>query len=806
MSDLRIAFRSLFKTPGFTVVAILTIAIGIGANTALFSTFNSIVLHPLSLPQSDRLVRIWATNTALGFNAPAVSWPRYQFIREHQTSFSDLAVSSFSGFAYTRDGGDPEQLNSFCVSASFFPTLGVQPIRGRNFTAEEDVAGGPPVVIVSHEFWQTRLGARESAIGETITLNGAPSTIVGILPPALSNPFGNVLLFVPRAFEANGITPLQVENGSGFLQLTARLKTGVTFDQAKSEIATLSKNYQAAFPARLDGKTESTVLTFAEELVGNLKPTFYMLLAAVGFVLLIACANVASLFLGRLSARQKEIAVRLSLGATRGQLMRQLLTESLIFSAAAGGLGILIGWWGLAAIQQLGADQLPAGLVLRIDRVALLLMVGLSALSALLIGFIPSFQAARADVATVLKDAARGAPGGARGSRFRSILIVGEVTLSVVLLILSGLLLLSFIRLQRTPPGFNPHGVATAFVSIPVGRYKTAAQQSDFYAELVTRLEAQPRVKGAAFATGVPLSGFVPRFPFAILGRPVPPLPERSLANLDVVTEHYFKTLQIPLREGRLFTDQDRADAPGACVINEGLAKRLFPGESALGKVLLRGPKADNKFEIVGVVGDVKGNGLNSPPSDDVYFPLRQLTRPAGGLLVRTDGDPAALQAMIRSTVASLDNNQPISIFQTFDNLVEQSLGFQRITAQLTGVFAGVALLLSAVGLYSVLAYAVTQRTSEIGIRMALGAQKGQVINLILSQGMKLVGLGLIVGLGVAAAGTRLIRTLLFEVGPLDPVVFGGVSLLFALVAVAACLAPSLRASRVDPLVALRTD
>ncbi|HET7535599.1 MAG TPA: ABC transporter permease [Candidatus Didemnitutus sp.] len=806
MSDLKIALRSLFKTPGFTVVAILTIAIGIGANTALFSTFNTLVLHPLSLPQSDRLVRIWASNTALNFNAPAVSWPRYQFIREHQTSFSDLAVSTFTGFAYTRDGGEPEQINSFCATASFFPTLGVQPVRGRNFTADEDIAGGPSVVIVSYEFWQTRLGARESAIGEPITLNGTSYTVVGVLPPALSNPFGNVLLFVPRVFEANGLTPQQIENGAGYLQLTARLKPGTTIEQAQSEITTLSKNYQAAFPARLDGKNDNTIRTFAEELVGNLKPTFYLLLAAVGFVLLIACANVASLFLGRLSARHKEIAVRLSLGATRGQLVRQLLTESLVFSIAAGGLGILIGWWGLAGIQQLGANQLPPNLVLHIDGTALVVMIGLSALCALLIGLVPAFQASRADVAIVLKDASRGAPGGTRGSRFRSALIVGEVMLSVVLLILSGLLLVSFVKLQRTPPGFNPRGVATAFVSIPAARYKTPAQQSDFYAQLIERLEAQPQVKSAAFSFGLPFSGFQPRFPFAVQGRPVPALPERQLANLDVVTERYFTVMQIPLRDGRLFGAQDRADAPAVCVINEGLARRLFPGESAVGKVLLRGRDAEIKYEVVGVVGDVKGAGLNSPPSDDIYFPLRQLTRAAGNVVVRTDGDPAALQAMIRSTVAALDNNQPIAIFQTLDSLVTQSLGFQRVTAQLTGVFAAVALLLSAVGLYSVLAYAVTQRTSEIGIRMALGAQKGQVVSLILSQGMKLVGIGLVAGLGAAAAGTRLIRTLLFEVEPLDPVVFGGVALLFAAVAIAACLAPSLRASRVDPLVALRAD
>jgi predicted permease len=806
MSDFRHSLRALLKSPGFTLVAVLTIAIGIGANTALFSTFNTLVLHPMSFPKSDRLVRIWATNNTLGFNAPALSWPRYEFIRDHQKSFESMSAATFTGYALTRNGAEPEQLNSLQVSASFFPTLGIAPLRGRHFTAAEDTAGGPNVVMLSYECWQVKFGGRETLLNEVITLNGQSYTVIGILPPALSNPIGNVLLFTPRVFESNGLTPIQVQNGAGYIGVTARLKDGATLEQAAAELKTLSENYKVAYPARLDGKNDSTVRTFAEELVGNLKPTFYLLLGAVGLVLLIACANVASLFLGRLSARHKEIAVRLSMGATRGQLVRQFLTESLLFSSVAGVVGVMIGWWSLAAIQRLSANQLPPGVTLNLDGTALLFTVGISAISALLIGLIPALNASRTDVAEVLKDTARSAAGGTRGGKFRSTLIVIEVLFSVVLLVGSALLLASFVRLQSTPPGFEPRGVATAFLSIAGPRYPTGPQQADFFARYIERLESQPQVKSAAVAIGSPLSGFQPRSPYAIAGRPVPPLPERALAQLDIVSEHYFSTMGIPLRSGRAFTAQDTDKSPTVCIVSESFAARLFPGESALGKILLRGRDAEIKCEIIGVAADVKSNGLNAPAPDEMYFPFRQLSRPIATILVRTAGDPTALQSVMRSHLTAVDNNIPVTLFSTLEAALAQSLGIQRITAWLTGIFAGVALLLSAVGLYSVLAYAVTQRTSEIGIRMALGAQRGQVVGLILRSGLRLVAIGLVLGLGVAAILSLFLGTLLYNVKPLDPLIYAGVAVLFAIIASLACLIPSLRASRIDPLVALRTD
>jgi predicted permease len=805
MPSLKFALRSLLKSPGFTFVAVLTIALGIGANTALFSTFKTLVLQPLTLPQSDRLVRLWGSNAA-GFNYPFVSWPRYEFIRDHQTSFAHISAAAFTSHALTRDGADPEQLNSLQVSATFVPTLGVPLLRGRNFTREEDTAGGPNVAMLSYECWQKYFGGRSSLVGEKITLNGTAYDVVGILPPALSHPFNTVMIFVPRVFELIGTTPSGVQNGASYVGVTARLKDGVTFERAAAEMQTLAENYKAAYPARLDGNKDNPVKTFAEELTGNIKPTFYLLLAAVGFVMLIACANVASLFLGRLSARHKEIAVRLSMGATRAQLVRQFLLESVLFSAAAGVLGVLLGWWALEAIQQLASHQLPAGTTLRLDGATLAFSVGVSALSALLVGLVPALQASRTDVAEVLKDTARTAAGGTRGTRFRSSLIVGQVALSVVLLIGAALLLVSFVRLQRTPPGFEPRGVATAFVGIAGPRYSTNSQQAEFFAQLSARLEGRPQVKSAAVGYGVPLTGIQVRTTYAIEGRPVPPPAERALTVIDNVGEHYFATMGIPLREGRVFNEHDTDKAPHVCVINESFARRLFPDGNALGKILLRGRDAEIKCEIVGLVGDVKSAGLNAPPPDEMYLSFRQFARPTGTVVVRTDGDPAALQSVIRSTLASLDATVPFTLFTTMDAAVGQSLGFQRITAWLTGIFAGVALLLSAVGLYSVIAYAITQRTSEIGLRMALGAQRQQVVGLVLRSGLKLVALGLGLGLAAAPGAAHLMSTLLYNVQPLDPLIYAGVTALFAIIATLACLAPSLRASRIDPLVALRAE
>lgn len=767
--------------------------------------FNQLILNPVTVPQPARLVSLWSTNASLNFNAPATSWPRFQEIRSHAQTLTTIANSAFDNFTLTGNG-EPEQLNGLRVTPNFFAAIGVNPVIGRSFTEDEDKPNGPAVVMLSNELWQTRFGGRASIVGENIILNGQPWQVVGVLPPRLTNPFTQTQVFAPRVFEVAGLTAVQVQNGASYSQPIARLKPGVTIAQANTELAMLSKSYGQEFGTKLDAQNICEARLFTETLIGPLKPTFYTLLGAVAFVLLIACANVASLFLGRLSARHKEIAVRQSLGATRGTIVRQFLLESLLFSMIAGALGVILALWALSAITSNFSNQLPQNTVLSLDWTALAFTAGVTLFSALLVGLAPAWQASRSQLSETLKDGGRGNSGGVRGGRFRATLIVAEVALSVVLLVGSSLLLLSFIRLQRTPPGFSARGVASAFVGIPLNRYKTNPEQAQFFAQVIERLKAVPQVRGAAVAIGLPLSGFNPVSPYSVGGRTILPLSQRPLAGFCVVSEDYFKMLQIPLRQGRTFTAQDRDGAPPVCVINETFAKRLFPNEEAVGKILLRGRDAEIKMEIVGIVGDVKSNGLSSPPPDSIYYSLHQLGRPGMAIVARTDVDAAALQGIMRSAVASVDKDQPISFFQTMEAAVDQSLGAQRVVASLTAIFAGVALVLAAVGLYSVLAYTVTQRTGEIGIRMALGAQRSQVVGLIMRGGLRLVALGLVVGLLAAAGMERLIQSQLFSVPPLNPLIYGGVAVVFASISAIACLLPSLRASQVDPLVALRTE
>ncbi len=546
MSDISKAVRALWKNPGFSIVAVLTIAVGIGANTALFSVYDRLILNPVTIPHPSSLVAIWVSNPTLNFNAPALAWPRYEVIRDQAKSFSSIGISAFDNFTLTGNG-DPEQLNGQRVSSTFLPTLGILPAVGRNFTADEDVPNSPAVCIISHELWQTRFGGR-SMIGTTITLNGLPWQVVGVMPPRLSPPFAQVQVFAPRVFEVGGLTPVQIQNGAGFSQPIARLRPGVPVKQAESELAAIDQRYKEQFASRLDANNATQPRPYVAALVGNLEPTFYTLLGAVSFVLLIACANVASLFLSRLTKRHKEIAVRQAIGATRTHVVRQFLAESLAFSIVAGALGVLLALWALSGIQSLVAGQLPPNTELTLNGRALVFTGSVTLLTALLVGLAPAVHASRAQLVDVLKDSARGSSG-ERGGRFRATLIVGEVALSVVLLAGSSLLLISFLKLQRAAPGFDAKGVATAFVGVSAARYPTPARQADFFLHVIERLRANPQVTHAAAAIGLPVSGFNPRSPYSIGGRPILPLPQRPLANLAMVSDDYFTLMRISARD-----------------------------------------------------------------------------------------------------------------------------------------------------------------------------------------------------------------------------------------------------------------
>ena len=803
--SMRIALRSLFKSPGFTLVAVLTIAIGIGANTVLFSIFNAVVLRPLDFPQSDQLVRAWIDDPSGQFSAPASSWPKYEHYRDHMTSFDDVAASTFHNATLTGEG-DAEQFSGLAVTFNFFGVHRMAISQGRDFSPADDIIGAPNIVILSHELWQNRFGERD-LLGEVIQLNGVATEVVGILPPALPFPYNQIQYFVPRPDEQAGIPLAQVQAGGAiYLQLTARLKPGVSITSAEAELRALSAAYNTDHPARMDANSDHELRTYTEELVGDTRATFNILIAACGFVLLIACANIASLFLGRLSARHKEIAVRLSLGATRRDIVRQFLTESLLFSFIAGALGVLTSLWAISAVANLAADQLPRAADISFDATALVFSVIIAALTALLVGLVPALQASRADLTTALKDTARTSGGGNAGRRFRSGLIVAEVALSVMLLVGAGLLMTSFWKLLHTEAGFDGTGVAAGFVNLPAQRYDTAEKRIAFYEAVTAELTRAPHITHASPIIGLPLSGFTPISPYTVGGTEVLPLPQRPLTGFRIAGPEYRELVGLTLREGRWFDSTDTSQSQTVVVINEGFARKIFPGESAVGRSILTGADGETENVIVGIIADVKTNGLNQSPPDEMYFAATQRANNSMAIAARTTGESIALQPAMRSAVATVDPLVALSFFQTMDELTINSLGVQRIAAWLIGCFSGIAFLLAIIGLYSVLAYSVTQRTGEIGIRMALGAVPGQVIRMILAQGLGLVSIGLLAGLVIAAYATKLIASQLFGVEPINVMIYGTVAVVFAVVAALACLVPARRAAKVDPMVALRSE
>ena len=801
MNDLKVAVRALRTRAGFSTAVVLTMAVAIGANTAIFSVYDRLVLNPVRIPDPSSLISIWFNNPIRNVQTPNMSVPWYEAVRAEARSFAALGISAFDSFTLT-GAGEAAQLTGLRVSASFLPTIGIAPAKGRNFRDDEDVANGPAVCIVSHELWQRQFGGRESLVGETIQLNGMAWEVVGIMPPRLTAPFGQVQVFAPRVFEVGGLTPAQIAGGAGYAQAVARLKPGATMEQARAELGAISAGYKARFPANVDAANISEPRPFVAALVSGFAPTMYTLLGAVACVLLIACANVASLFLSRLLQRRKEIAVRLSLGATRAAIVRQFLIESLMFSIAAGVLGVLIALLALAALQPVIAAQLPANAV-ALNWRALAFTAAVTLLSTILTGLFPALQASRADVVEHLKNNSRGTST-AQGGRVRQVLIVSEVMLSVMLLIGAALLLVSFVKLQRAAPGFEPAGTAGAFVALPQARYATPQQQTEFFDQVIATLRAQPGVTDAAAAFSPPLTGGA-RTTYVVAGQPQPPIGQRPIVGINSVSDGYFRLLGIRLAEGRGFTADDRLTSPLVCVINETFARRVFPGQPAIGQALLFGA-ANRRVEVVGVIRDVKSAGVNAPTPDEAYFPLSQRARPGLAVLAKTAGDPAALQGAIRRAVATVDKSQAISFFATMEANLALSLATQQLVATLTGLFAAVALVLSLTGLYAVLAYVVSQRTPEIGIRMALGATRRQVVALVMRSGLALVAIGLALGLGGAAAASRLIRQQLFGIEPLNILLYAAVAGLFAVVATLACLGPSLRASRIDPLVAFRSE
>ena len=798
--ELRYAVRQLLRSPGFALVAIIGLGLGIGANVALFSVINSIFLRPLPYQEPSRLVRLSSTNEEQNFTRAGFSYPRYLEVQQRQQVFSALAFSA--GNAFTLTGrGDPEQLIGIHASASLLPALGLEPLLGRNFSADEDRPGGEHVALVSHRIWQERFNGDRSILGQALTLNGAPHTIIGVLPEAASSfPLNQLQVWVPRPAEVPYLDPSQLNNGGFFFQAVGRLRPGVSLAQAREAMDVIAAGYRSANPANVDAPSRIEVVPLLDDAVGEQRQSYLMLFGAVGCVLLIACANIANLLLVRFAGRRKEIAARFALGATRAKVMRQLVTESMLVAILGGVVGLLLAQWALGAVVSLGDDLIPRAVEIGLDPAALAFALVVTLVTGLAIGLLPAWQAARVNVNETLKEGSRGSTGG--GQRLRAGLLVAEVSLSLVLLISAGLFLTSFARLQRVQPGFDPEGIFTAQLVLPPQRYD-ADRLVAFYERFYRKLAALPGGASAALTDRVPLTGAQSPAPVAVRGRSLPPMSERPLANRHLVSPRYFGTLGIPIRAGRDFDERDSARVPHVAIVNETFARRHFPGENPIGRTLVTG-MAQLPSEIVGVVADVRSTGLNTPPETDYFLPALQRPETFTNILVRTNLSATAMASAVREALREVDSDLPLLEPQTLSTRIAETIADRKLALVLLAGFAVLALVLASLGVYSVMAHLVANRTSEIGIRMALGASPGMVLRMVLGQGRRLTLLGIALGMAGAFLVSRLMQQALFEVNPTDPIIYLAVAVLLLLVAEFASWLPARRATRIDPVIALR--
>jgi putative ABC transport system permease protein len=805
MQDIRYAFRMLRKAPGFTAVAVLTLALGIGANTAIFSVVNAVLLRPLPYPDPDRLVRLYETNESHGWLHFSVSPPTYMDWQAQTKSFEGMSSLRNGTFNYT-GGAEPERLLGARVNASFFDLLGVKPMTGRTFLTDDDPVGNAQVTVLSYGLWQRLFGGDPNIVGRSIILDGRPYNVIGVMPRGFQYP-GRSEIWVPSEFIASTLAP--TARGAHYINVVARLKPGVTLAQAQEEMSAIAARIAQQFPDKNAGWS-ARVMAMRDTVIGDIRLTLLVLLGAVAFVLLIACANVANLLLARAAARAKEIAVRTSLGASRGRVARQLLTESVVLSLMGSTLGLIIAVWGIRALRNLPAGTLPRSDTVSLDLSVLAFTILLAFLAGLISGLVPALHTTRAALAETLKETGRSAAGSRVRHRVRSALMVTEVTLAIVLLAGAGLLLRSFDRLQRVDPGMRPDHLLTAVVNLSSTKYATNAQVAQFFTQLTEKLNTLPGVEAAGLATSNPLRGSGFTFAFATKELISLAPSQQPSAPYYVVSPDYFRAAGIPLLQGRYFTAADAAGAPRVAIISQTLSRRFYKDKNPIGQPLFIGAGAPTKEpiwrEVVGVVGDVKDDGLDSEGTAANYEPYTQ--NPFSGMTVflRTKGDPMQYVAALRSQVYAVDKDQPVATIQTGEFWLQDSISDSHLRTLLLGIFAGVALVLAAVGLYGVMSYAVTQRTQEIGVRMALGAQRVDVYRLIVGQGMLLVVAGVVLGIGGALGLTRLLKTFLFGVKPTDPATFVGVSVVLIVVAALACFVPARRASRVDPLVALRHE
>jgi putative ABC transport system permease protein len=798
--DLHYGARMLVKQPGFTLIAVLTLALGIGANTAIFSVVNAVLLCPLPYQTPDQLVVLWETHpqTMLRNERSNVSPANFIDWRDQSRVFEQVAaLDGQRGFNLTT-GGEPERIQGARVTASLFSLLGVRPCLGRSFLPEEDQAGQSRVILLSHGLWQRRFGSDPGVIGKTLSLNLSSFTVVGVMPREFNFP-EEVEFWTPMAFNADELKTRDFH----YLNVIARLKPGVTLRQAQAEMTTLARRLEQQYPAS-NAKRSVQIASLHEHLVGNVKLALLVLLGAVGFVLLIACANVANLLLARVATRQREIAIRLALGATRLRLVRQLLTESVLLALLGGAFGLLMASWGVHLLIRLSPSNLPRLTEVSIDGRVLGLTLTLSILTGLIFGLLPALQAARFSLNETLKESGRGAEG-ARQHRARSMLVIAEVALSLVLLLGAGLMIRSFMQLNRVNPGFKPDHLLTVRLSPTISKFRNEDEGIAFYQQVIERVGALPGVVSVGAVTHPPMSNINLHLDFAVEGRPAAATGEKTSAEARAISPGYFETMGIPLLKGRDFTLHDHKQSARVAIINETMARQYWPNEDPMGKRLTM-ESEDAPRQIIGVVGDVRHWGLDQGARAEMYWPLFQNPLVFMTLMVRTTSDPASLAAPVRREVSGIDKDQPVYSLKPMGQLVSDSVAQQRLNLLLLTIFAGVALALAAIGIYGVMAYAVTQRTREIGVRIALGAQASDVLKLVIGQGIMQTLVGLAVGLVASFALTRLMKNLLFGVSATDPRTFVFTTLLLAGVALVACYLPARRATKVDPLLTLRRE
>jgi predicted permease len=817
---LRYAVRNLLRDRGFTAVALLTLALGIGANTAIFSVVNGLLLRPLPFPQPERLVQL--ERKYRDGQSQSVAIPKFLYWRDHNGVFSGLTAYDTLGSGFNLTGvGQPERLTGSRVSREFFSVFGVRPRRGRDFLAEEDRPGGPKVAILSHRLWTRRFGADPAIVGRTLTLNGESYAVVGVMPASFHYP-ATAELWTPV-----GIDPASREKAN-YLEVTARLKDGVSLERAASELKVMAKRYRAAFPDQMDDAESIGAVPLRERLYGRLRPALLVLLGAVACVLLIACVNVANLQLARAAARRREMAVRTALGAGAGRIFSLLITESLVLAAAGGAAGLLLGFWlvkplvalsPMAAIDPTGSAGLPP---IGIDASVLAFTFGLALLAGLLFGLAPALQAVRSNLREPLQEASTRSTGGARGALARRLLVISEVALALVLITGSALLVRSFAGLVGTESGFRPRGVTAMKLSLPEARYGTPAALELFGRQLAERAAAVPGVRSAAVASSLPLE-IGPDLPFEIEGKWPGGDSQVGVgeAQFRALTPGYFETLGIPLARGRTFVTADDSRGEPVAIVNETTARRFWAGQDPIGQRIRVGLPGTAELadklprRVVGVVKDVRETGLDEAAPPILYVPLGQVAPTATAMLVRllplslvvhAEGRPAGLVEALRKEVWAVDPQQPVGAIASMDQIVDRSLGLHRFSMLLMGGLALLALLLAAVGIYGVLSYLVSQRTREIGVRMALGASGRQVLRMVMGQGLLPVLVGVAVGLAGAFALTRLLSTLLVGVSATDPAAFVLAPAVLTAVALLASTLPARRASRLDPILALRPD